>query len=244
MRYRSSFEEFGVGGGDIIGFVSGQKKSSKQRVVIDAVISEKDDGRVSAIVPASVGSNTILIGKELAFHPVKKLCYQYNAPTFVKISQDFRLNETECELLKQLIDLNSGYITPKLLTIHFKFNYHYSDALVKSLAKNKQACIAPEDRELYLLPYDKIKDIDHSSYCTVCGHLESKCSFDEVIRRAVELIQYKRGVSAALLQQDLKISYSKADEVLDILEREGLVGPADGANPRTINDRIYKIKAD
>lgn len=71
--------------------------------------------------------------------------------------------------------------------------------------------------------------------CKNCGHDESKCSLDEVHRRAKELIGFKRQASAALLQRDLKISYAKSTEILDKLESEGLVGPVDGAKPRTVN---------
>lgn len=71
--------------------------------------------------------------------------------------------------------------------------------------------------------------------CKNCGHDEEKCTFEEVVRRARELIKQKQLASAALLQRDLKISYAKSVEVLDILEQEGLVGPADGARPRTVN---------
>ncbi|MCA9334625.1 hypothetical protein KC953_00605 [Candidatus Saccharibacteria bacterium] len=71
--------------------------------------------------------------------------------------------------------------------------------------------------------------------CKNCGHDESKCTFDEVVRRAKELIEAKGVASAALLQRDLKISYAKSAEVLDLLESEGLIGPADGAQPRTVN---------
>lgn len=71
--------------------------------------------------------------------------------------------------------------------------------------------------------------------CKNCGHDEEKCTFEEVVRRARELIKQKGIASAALLQRDLKISYAKSVEVLEILEQEGLVGPADGARPRTVN---------
>jgi S-DNA-T family DNA segregation ATPase FtsK/SpoIIIE len=73
-----------------------------------------------------------------------------------------------------------------------------------------------------------------SCICEVCGHDESKCSFDENYRRAKELIGFKKQASAALLQRDLKISYSKSLEILDKLEADGIVGPADGAKPRIV----------
>lgn len=71
--------------------------------------------------------------------------------------------------------------------------------------------------------------------CINCGHDESKCTFEEVERRAKELIISKKQASAAILQRDLKISYAKSVEVLEKLEAEGLIGPADGARPRDVN---------
>lgn len=71
--------------------------------------------------------------------------------------------------------------------------------------------------------------------CKNCGHNELKCTPDETYRRAKELIGFKQTASAALLQRGLKISYSKSAEILDELEAEGLIGPADGANPRMVN---------
>lgn len=71
--------------------------------------------------------------------------------------------------------------------------------------------------------------------CSVCGHDESKCTFDENYRRAKELMGFKKQASAALLQRDLKISYAKSMEILEKLESEGLIGPSDGATPRSVN---------
>ena len=74
-----------------------------------------------------------------------------------------------------------------------------------------------------------------SNICKNCGHDESKCTPDETYRRAKELVGFKKEVSAALLQRDLKISYAKSSEILERMELEGLIGPADGAKPRTVN---------
>lgn len=71
--------------------------------------------------------------------------------------------------------------------------------------------------------------------CSVCGNDESKCTPDETYRRAKELIGFKEKASAALLQHDLKISYTMSTEILEKLEANGLVGPANGANPRAVN---------
>jgi len=56
-----------------------------------------------------------------------------------------------------------------------------------------------------------------------------------------ELLEDARGVviqagkaSASLLQRRLRVGYARAARLLDLLESEGVVGPADGAKPREI----------
>ena len=73
-----------------------------------------------------------------------------------------------------------------------------------------------------------------SSVCKNCGHDESVCSFDEVVRRARDLITARGVASQALLTHELKISYSFAMKALEQLEEEGLIGPSDGAKPRRV----------
>lgn len=73
-----------------------------------------------------------------------------------------------------------------------------------------------------------------SNTCNNCGHDEDKCTFDEVVRRAKDVIKSKVVASQALLTRELKISYSNAMRVLELLEDEGLIGPVEGANPRKV----------
>lgn len=74
-----------------------------------------------------------------------------------------------------------------------------------------------------------------NTVCENCGHDSDKCTFEEVIRRARNLIISRGAASQALLTHELKISYPFAMRALEQLEEEGLVGPADGAQPRKVN---------
>ena len=49
----------------------------------------------------------------------------------------------------------------------------------------------------------------------------------------VVLLQAGKG-SASLLQRRLKVGYARAARLLDLLEAQGFIGPADGAKPREI----------
>jgi DNA segregation ATPase FtsK/SpoIIIE, S-DNA-T family len=57
---------------------------------------------------------------------------------------------------------------------------------------------------------------------------------DELFDEAVRLVFEFGKASTSLLQRRLRVGYGRAFHLLDMMEREGLVGPADGSKPREI----------
>ncbi len=57
---------------------------------------------------------------------------------------------------------------------------------------------------------------------------------DELFDDAVRLIFEFGKASTSLLQRRLRIGYGRAAHLIDLMERDGLVGPADGSKPREI----------
>lgn len=57
---------------------------------------------------------------------------------------------------------------------------------------------------------------------------------DPLIPEAKDEIVRAGKASASLLQRRLKVGYARAARLLDLLERDGFIGPADGAKPREI----------
>ncbi|PIQ80459.1 MAG: cell division protein FtsK, partial [Parcubacteria group bacterium CG11_big_fil_rev_8_21_14_0_20_41_14] len=57
---------------------------------------------------------------------------------------------------------------------------------------------------------------------------------DELYDDAKDEVVRAGKASASLLQRRLRIGYSRAARLLDLLESEGIIGPADGAKPREI----------
>ena len=51
---------------------------------------------------------------------------------------------------------------------------------------------------------------------------------------AVRLVAEQRKASTSMIQRYLKIGYNRAARIMDMMEREGVVGPADGARPREV----------
>jgi len=59
-------------------------------------------------------------------------------------------------------------------------------------------------------------------------------SEDDLYDEALDLVVSSGKASASLLQRRLKVGYARAARLLDILEDNGIIGPADGAKPRDI----------
>ncbi len=57
---------------------------------------------------------------------------------------------------------------------------------------------------------------------------------DPLFNDAVQLVFSNRKASTSLLQRHLRIGYGRAAHLIDLMERDGLVGPADGSRPREI----------
>ena len=57
---------------------------------------------------------------------------------------------------------------------------------------------------------------------------------DDLYMEAKDVVVQAGKASASLLQRRLRIGYSRAARMLDLLENDGVVGPADGAKPREV----------
>ena len=57
---------------------------------------------------------------------------------------------------------------------------------------------------------------------------------EELVTKCLEVMQQEGKASTSLFQRRLKLGYTRAARILDILEDRGYVGPGDGAKPREI----------
>jgi DNA segregation ATPase FtsK/SpoIIIE, S-DNA-T family len=64
--------------------------------------------------------------------------------------------------------------------------------------------------------------------------------FEEALRICVEM----KRASTSVLQRRLRIGYGRAAAVLDQMERDGLIGKADGARPRPVLGRAFELVAE
>lgn len=80
------------------------------------------------------------------------------------------------------------------------------------------------------------EDIQRSIDRVASGEEEDDISEadEEMIARCVEVVRQEQKCSTSLLQRRLRLGYTRAARMVDILEQRGIVGPGDGAKPRDV----------
>jgi S-DNA-T family DNA segregation ATPase FtsK/SpoIIIE len=76
------------------------------------------------------------------------------------------------------------------------------------------------------------------------GLADSDGERDELFEDALRICVEMKRASTSVLQRRLRIGYGRAAAVLDQMEREGLIGQADGARPRPVLGRAFELVAD
>ena len=80
----------------------------------------------------------------------------------------------------------------------------------------------------------EIADKNKTGEITDFSKKEENVIDDDLYEDAVEVVENAGKASASLLQRRLRIGYARAARLLDIMEEQGVVGPADGAKPRKV----------
>lgn len=65
--------------------------------------------------------------------------------------------------------------------------------------------------------------------------------YDEKYDEAVAFVAKQKHASISMVQRHLRIGYNRAARIIEIMEREGVVGPSDGAKPREVLITSYDL---
>lgn len=57
---------------------------------------------------------------------------------------------------------------------------------------------------------------------------------DKILAEAIKIVREQQKASTSMLQRRMKLGYSRAARIIDIMEEMGIVGPADGSKPRDV----------
>lgn len=96
------------------------------------------------------------------------------------------------------------------------------DGDIKNIIDNYRKHYSPN----YLLP-----SFDQGSADSLSESYDPK---DALYDRAVEVVIETKNASTTFLQRKLKVGYARAASLMDELEEQGVIGPAEGAKPRQI----------
>lgn len=111
-----------------------------------------------------------------------------------------------------------------------------------SKPKRLQGAFVSDDEVMHITQYLK-RQVDGVEYheeiiepkqTTIFGGEKSLGESDVLLNEARELVIKAGKASASYLQRRLRVGYARAARLLDLLEEEGVIGPADGAKPREI----------
>ena len=57
---------------------------------------------------------------------------------------------------------------------------------------------------------------------------------DPLLEKAIEVVVQAQTASVSLLQRRLRVGYTRAGRLIDMLERRGIISPYEGSKPRRV----------
>ena len=92
-----------------------------------------------------------------------------------------------------------------------------------------------EDTESYQYnSEDILKSIERSSYYGSRYRDEQNSDEDDLLADAIECVVRAEEATVPMLQRRFRIGYNRAARLIDMMEKRGIVGPADGSSPRKV----------
>ncbi len=113
---------------------------------------------------------------------------------------------------------------------------HASTELNPELAKVERLPVYPREPVPHADSAQQSDDDDDESVSQMQPIAEylSHSEQDALLPEAIRLVQQHKRASASLLQRRLRIGYSKAAQLIEMLEQQGIVGPADEGRSREV----------
>ena len=98
---------------------------------------------------------------------------------------------------------------------------YVSEAEITRLVEAWKGIEAPSYNDSFLEPISEQVDDEDSEY-------------DEKYDEAIALVARTGQASISMLQRRLRVGYNRAARMIEVMEKEGVVGPADGVKPREV----------
>lgn len=98
---------------------------------------------------------------------------------------------------------------------------YVSEAEINRLVASWKAVELPHYDDSFLVASSEQSDIEEEEY-------------DEKYDEAIALVARTGQASISMLQRRLRVGYNRAARMIEIMEKEGIIGPADGVKPREV----------
>lgn len=108
---------------------------------------------------------------------------------------------------------------------------YVSDAEVKRVIDSIKSSATPQYDQRIIEACEKAMEEEKQA---TAGEGEEGEFQDSLYDKSVELVLTKGQASTSMIQRAFRIGYNRAARIIEMMEREGVVGPADGAKPRQI----------
>ncbi|MBN2705745.1 MAG: DNA translocase FtsK 4TM domain-containing protein [Deltaproteobacteria bacterium] len=114
-----------------------------------------------------------------------------------------------------------------------------SDDEIKALSDYLKGQGAPEYQEGMLKKHEaalaaKAKGKNGARSAADLEEMVDEDGYDELYDQAVDFVTRLKGASASMIQRKFRIGYNRAARIIETMEREGIVGPAEGSKPRKV----------
>ncbi len=123
------------------------------------------------------------------------------------------------------------FLKPGAMDLQRLHGAFVSDAEVKRVVDSLKKRWKPQYDQAIIEMCEKVEQEEASSEP---GYSAESDEYDEFYDRAVQLVIDRGKASTSMIQRAFRIGYNRAARILDLMEKDGVVGPMDGAKPREI----------
>lgn len=145
-----------------------------------------------------------------------------------KISNGYEMRETECVVTLDPKNSSKDYHIKKSGVFARRAEMTKNDFQI-SMKFEKEKAKEEKERGVGANVGEAVEKATETATATPVGDLD-----EEEVQSCVEVIRSEQKASVSLLQRRLRLSYAKAAAIMDELQNRGIVGPANGAEPREI----------
>lgn len=109
-----------------------------------------------------------------------------------------------------------------------------SDSEVAKVVNSIKSQGAPQYDSQIIAAVEKAKNEGSAEGSGGDGENGENVEYDPFYDKAVELVVEKGQASTSMIQRAFRIGYNRAARIIEVMEKEGIVGPMDGVKPREI----------